>query len=108
MKRTDREWWVDGAGRNLLRGVPGDEDNPPLLPEDYIIDFLRHVPAARESFNRLYPTMLPEERERLDILAQSAGNLTISPKTRSDRFQRSQNTVGIHTTGPYGGQRRGK
>jgi hypothetical protein len=105
--RTTREWWIDNVGRNLLKGVHGDATNPPLLPDDYIFDFLRRIPAARDSFNRLYPTMLPEEKDRLDLISEGALYLQPDIKATEDAFQRSQNAVGIFTTGPYGGTRYG-
>lgn len=107
MGETQREWWIDNVGRNTLRGVPGDLTNPPILPDDYIFDFLRRIPEARESFNRLYPTMLPEEKERLDSIAQGALYVQPDIKATEDAFQRSQNAAGIFTTGPYGGRRYG-
>jgi len=107
MSGAKREWWIDNVGRNNLRGVHGDPDNPPILPDDYIFDFLRKHPEARESFNRLYPTMLPEERARLDPIAQGAAKAQPDPKAVEDQFQRRQNTVGIFTTGPNGGRRYG-
>jgi len=104
---VEREWWIDDAGRNTLKGVYDDPDNPVVLPDEYILDFLRTIPEARESFNRLYPTMLPEEKERLDTLSMSALYIQPDIKVVEDRFQARQNTVGIHTTGPNGGTRLG-
>jgi hypothetical protein len=104
---TGREWWIDDTGRNTLRGVAGDTNNPPILPDEFILDFLRTIPEARESFNRLYPTMLPAEQERLDPIAASARFLQPDIKAVDDGFQARQNTAGIHTTGPQGGTRVG-
>lgn len=102
-----REWWVNDVGINLLKGVWDDEENPPKLSDETIIDLLRRIPDARESFNRLYPTMLPEEQARLDVIAEGAEFVIRDYKTLFDDFQRRQNTVGIHTTGPHGGSRFG-
>lgn len=102
-----REWWVDNVGQNLLKGVDGDADNPIRLTDVFIHDFLRRIPAARESFNRLFPTLLPEERERLTPIAESATFVQPDHKEVEDEFQRRQNTAGIHTTGPRGGGRFG-
>lgn len=107
MSEVKQEWWIDNVGRNMLRGVHGDSSNPPILPDDYIFDFLRKIPAARESFNRLYPTMLPDERARLDEISKGATHLQPDIKAKGDAFQRGQNTVGIFTTGPRGGRRYG-
>ena len=102
-----REWWINDVGQNTLKGVHGDVDNPPLLPDDYIFTFPRNIPEARASFDRLYPTMLPEERERLDPISEGARFVQPDIKATEDAFQRSQNAVGIFTTGPNGGRRYG-
>jgi hypothetical protein len=107
MTMTGREWWIFDNGVNALSGIPGDVDNPAVLTDVQIIDFLRSIPEARDSFNRLYPTMLPEERERLDTVCQSAQYLRKDPKAVTDMFQARQNTDGIFTTGPLGGTRIG-
>lgn len=106
------EFWFDNGGQNMLAGVHSDDPaqpsaNPVRLPDEYIIDFLRRIPAARESYNRLYPLMSPEEKERLDLLAGNATYMACSPLDQADTFQRKQNTVGIRTTGPAGGKRIG-
>ncbi len=95
------EFWVNNSGQNLLAGV-----DPPVLEDEFILDFLRRIPDARASFERLYPTMEPEERERLRDLAEGLP-LWIPPTVREDFFQKRQNTAGIFTTGPRGGSRRG-
>jgi len=102
-----REWWVDNTGQNLLKGVEGDELNPIRLDDSFIIDLLRRIPAARDSFNRLAPTMLPEEQERLEEIAQAAAFLQKDYQEASDDFQGQQNTAGIRTTGSRGGTRIG-
>jgi len=104
----EREWWVDDSGINTLKGVPGDPTNPPMLREDYIFDFLRKIPAARDSYNRIYPTLLPEEKARLDLIVDG-GALFLQPDIQGteDNFQRRQNTAGIFTTGRFGGTRYG-
>ena len=95
------EFWVNASGQNLLGGI-----DPPVLEDDDILDFLRRIPDARASFERLYPTMTVEERTRLRALTEGLP-LWIDPHTREDNFQNRQNTEGIFTTGPRGGTRRG-
>jgi hypothetical protein len=70
------------SGKNALRGkastiveVPGgrmvlqkDPLNPAVLEDEFIIFALRTSRQARADFNRLFPTMLPEEQERLTTL----------------------------------------
>lgn len=107
MTTTGREWWIFDNGTNSLKGVPGDVTNPPVLTDGQIFDFLRHIPEARKSLNRLYPTLLPEEQARLDPIIQGAKFLQPDDKAASDLFMRRQNTDGIFTTGPHGGTRYG-
>lgn len=101
------EWWLNNSGLNLLKGVEGDEDNPPRLTDEYILSFLRTIPAARASFNSLVPNMLEEEQDRLRALAASAQFMSPDYKAVEDRFQSALNKAGVHTTGRYGGTRRG-
>lgn len=101
------EWWINNSGLNLLKGVENDEDNPIRLPASDIVDFLRRIPAARSSFERLVPLMLEEEQDRLRSLAQSAYYSASDPKAVEDAFQANQNKAGVRTTGSRGGQRIG-
>ena len=101
------EWWINDSGLNLLKGVDGDETNPIRLGDDYILDFIRRIPAARDSFNRLVPQMLEAEQARLRGIAESAQFMMPDYKAVEDMFQASQNKVGVHTAGRYGGTRRG-
>lgn len=101
-----KEWWINNVGQNTLKGVVDDDLNPIILKDEDIIEFLRRIPAARASFERIFPTLLLAEQERLAPLANYAFNNPYrDPSTESDAFQRSQNTAGIYTTGPHGGGR---
>jgi hypothetical protein len=102
-----REWWINDVGQNQLKGVEDDPLNQPRLSGKTIFDFLRRIPDARASFNRLYPTLLPEEQERLMQVAAAAQFLQPDYRLEHDDFQASQNTVGVRTTGPHGGGRFG-
>lgn len=51
-----------------MSGIPGDPDNPAMLSDDFIIDFLTRIEQARDSFKRLLPTMSPAEQDRLNYL----------------------------------------
>lgn len=101
------EWWLNNAGLNLLSGVVGDESNPARLSDEQILDFVRRIPAARESFNRLVPQMLEEEQDRLRLLAISAQYPMPDLTACEDKFQASQNRAGVRTSGPRGGKRIG-
>lgn len=100
------DWWYNNSGLNLLKGVEGDVNNPIRLPSATIIDFLRRIPAARDSFNRLVPNMLEEEQIRLRKLAESCPSLDTGYRYEDD-FQALQNRQGVRTTGRFGGTRRG-
>lgn len=110
---ADREWWITDNGTNMLSGLDifncdtgmydNDPCNPARLNRVDIIDFLRRIPNARESFNRLYPTMSDEEKLRLDEIAKASKFMESNPQTVEDNFQRRVNTQGIYTTGKKGG-----
>lgn len=100
------DWWYNNSGLNLLKGVLGDETNPIRLPDASIVEFLRRIPAARDSFERLVPTMLEEEQVRLRQLALSCQHLDEGYRYE-DAFQRVMNRQGVRTAGRYGGTRRG-
>ena len=101
------EWWLNNSGVNMLKGVDGDETNLPVLSDEFIVDFLLRIPAARASFELLVPNMLEEEQERLHRLASACQQMRMDPKEVEDAFQASQNKAGVHTTGRYGGTRMG-
>jgi hypothetical protein len=102
------EWWYNNSGLNLLKGVDGDPDNRLRLSDEQIIAFLQTIPEARASFERLVPTMLPAERDRLEAIAAGPGHfLTQDPKDASDAFQNRMNRMGVRTAGPRGGRRIG-
>jgi hypothetical protein len=93
-------WWFDDLGVNNLKGVPDDPDNPIILPDQIIVEFLIQNPQARADFKTLVPTMLPLEQVRLNDL--SARNPRVLQKTIvnddqiiDDAFQASQNKPGF-------------
>lgn len=83
------EWWFQSGRYNTLKGVEGDEDNPPIIPITDIIHHVRYIPAARESFLRIYPHLLPEEKERLAYALKEAQNPKPDPVFYDD-FQRQK------------------
>lgn len=103
-----REWWINNIGQNMLKGIPGDTDNPAFLPDAYILDFLARIPEARNSFERLLPLLSSEEQSRLSQLKQSAFKHQnfLDPIVVADTIQAKQNRLGIRTVGKYGGTRR--
>jgi hypothetical protein len=98
------DWWYNDTGTNCLAGVETDPDNLPILRDELIINILSTTPAARDSFERIVPNMLPDEQVRLRYLASCvAYNLAPDPKDVSDHFQNMLNTSGVRTSGPRGG-----
>ena len=98
------EWWIGNDGENYLKGDYVNCDNPCRLPDDSIVDILRSIPEALESFYRLLGSMEPDEQARLRELLHGITLTPVeSPKDEEDRFQNRWNTQGIHTAGPYGG-----
>lgn len=100
-------WWVDEAtGLNNLSGVPDDSDNPPVLPDGVILQFLEQYADARDDFRLIVPTMTAEEQARLNGLIDANPNVMIPqppPQVQEDRVQRKMNTTGIRTVGRWGG-----
>lgn len=91
---ADREWWINDVGENMLAGDPCDPCNPIRLGDEAIVEFMQHIPAARDSFFRLVPTMLPGEQARLNYLAEGvAGPEPLTWDTITDTFQHRQNVT---------------
>jgi len=99
-------WWVDEAtGLNNLSGVP-DSDDPPVLPDDVILQFLQQYADARQDFLNIVPTMTVAEQARLNGLVDANPNIMTPqppPQILEDRVQRKMNTTGIRTVGRWGG-----
>ena len=93
-------WWIDNQGRNNLAGIPGDPNNPAILPDNVIVDFLINIPLAKHDFQRLVPLMSAEEQTRLnDLVAQNPITLQPFPfndQAVDDRFMASMNVPGVH------------
>ena len=93
-------WWYDNEGRNNLSGIPGDPDNPAVLPDDVIVDLLINVPIAKQDFYALLPLMDPAEQVRLNnLVAMNPISLQPFPfndQEQADAMMASQNTPGVH------------
>lgn len=92
-------WWFDEQGINNLRGVPGDPDNRPVLPDATIVQFLVENPQARIDFKAVVPTMLPAEQIRLNGLVTRNPRVLFAiqindPQIESDIFQNTLNRQG--------------
>lgn len=97
------EWWITETGLNMLKGVEGEAGNPPLLEDEDIIKFLREIPAAWASFQRLLGTMSTTEQARLNKLCEVGQFVIDNPKNLLDARQKAHNTAGVFTSGPKGG-----
>ncbi len=98
----DPEFWVTTDGQNMLAGVDGNFANPIRLTDDFIVDFLLHIPNARASLERLLPTLLPEEQDRISALWESVrSGFFVDAVQASDWFQTSLTTSGIFRGGEW-------
>jgi len=94
-----RNFWITEQGSNTLKGVEGDEHNPPRLPSYLILEFLQEQQDARDGLLALLPSMLPEEQERLNELIESFPSVMKAEtyeQIREDNFQASQNALRIN------------
>ena len=102
-------WWITG-GRNFLKGVVGDPANPILMPDHFILEFLQTIPQARSEFDDLFPSLLPEEKARLQALLDAnpsvVAGIQMDDQQINDYIQRKWNREGVYTAGPYGGTQR--
>jgi len=115
-------YWVFN-NRNALKGVNGtleqlpdgriivhpDPDNPAVLSDENIIYSLQRSRVARAEFNQIYPSLLPEEQERLDTLIAENPRLTSCLLTGDqsvyDGIQANAiRSAPIRTVGPRGGK----
>jgi len=103
-------WSWDNNRTNGLKGVDGrivalsdcngqelyqpDPNNPAVLNGETILYALRMSKAARADFVRLFPTLLPEEQERLTLLLEQnprESALVTDNNTYNDNIQANWN-----------------
>lgn len=84
-----------------------DPNNPAVLSDDVILYVLRTSRRGRADFNRIFPTLLPEEQERYTkLLAENPriSQLNMDDNTFHDRIQSNDIRMNpIRTVGPRGG-----
>lgn len=96
------EWWFQSGNENMLKGVEGDETNMPRLTGDQITQFLQHIPQSRASYDRIYPTLLPEEQARLDSIVEGAPTLVpLIRENMEDAWQHRFNTPRLQRGGGW-------
>ena len=99
-------WWINSNGKNALKGVEGDPDNPILCQSDDILYFLQQYPDSYDAFFVILPTMLPEEQARLrKLIAENpyVNTPLVEEKTFYDEWMRAWAVRGIRVAGPRGG-----
>ena len=68
-----------------------DETNPCMLSDSQILYALAHSRIARRDFERIFPTLLPEEQQRLTTLLEKnplESKLVVDPQQQSDQLQK--------------------
>jgi hypothetical protein len=110
-------YWTFGNGKNGLKGAAStvvvlpdgrraivkNPENPAVLEDEFILYTIQHVPKARDDFNRIFPTLLPDEQERLNDLIYGNPKLSlpvIDPQTYADMQQKKDVTAGVRTRMP--------
>ncbi len=116
-------YWTYNTNTNGLKGLDGrivalddcygrsvylpDEENPAVLQGGMILYALRTSQKARNDFQRLFPTLLPEEQDRLTTLIEAFPRLAaleLSEQQFSDDIQANWNKkIPVRTSGPRGG-----
>lgn len=86
-KSRGQNFWIDRQGRNNLRGIVGDTDNPAILTDDLIWRFLNEDPDARKGFREFLPLMLPEEQERLQAIVDSCPSIMDDDKLYDQDYE---------------------
>jgi hypothetical protein len=89
-----------------------DPNNPAVLSDDIILYALRTSRRARADFNRIFPTLLPEEQARLSTLLADnprIAALNTDDNTFYDRIQAKEvRSIPVRTAGPRGGRGYGR
>lgn len=108
---TAKNWWIGDTGINMLKGDPNDPDNPPILGDDLILDFVHRIPQAKTDLETMLPSLTEGERQRIETLFANAPFATqewIAEQTRTDALMNRLNTPGVYTAGRGGGQGQGR
>lgn len=115
-------YWIVN-GKNCLKGVEGtyldandcnggrvyvpDPVNPAVLSDEQILYALETSRRARSDFNRIFPTLLPEEQARLTRLLEDnprISTLNMDDNTYYDRIQSHDvRSIPVRTAGRRGG-----
>lgn len=99
-------FWIDNNGNNTLRGIPGDPDNPAVLPDFHIVNALQRTQRAHDDLQKILPTLLPEEQERInDLIALNPYLVKTIDKTApsDDNVQKRFNDIPVYFAGRFNG-----
>lgn len=97
---------LQGAASTLVELPDGrvvtqkDPDNPAILEDEYIAYCLRTSRQARSDFNRLYPDLDDESKERLSTLIARNPRMTSlieDDQEYFDKIQHKEITAGVNT-----------
>ena len=113
-------------GKNGLQGLDGtmevvndcppmprvivhpDPDNPAVLSQIEIVNALHISRIARADFQRIFPTLLPEEQARLETMLDAFprdSDLVLDDQAFADAVQRNSiRSIPVRTTGRRGGK----
>lgn len=85
-----------------------DPDNPLILTDQMIIYALQTSRRARDDFRRVFPTLLPEEQDRLSTLLEQnprASMMLTDEQVITDRITaHGIRTIPVRTVGRRGGK----
>jgi len=85
-----------------------DPENPLVLNDEVILYALRTSQRARDDFQRLFPTLLPEEQQRYVILLEENPRISAlmeDDQRFMDRVQaKDVRSIPVRTSGPRGGK----
>jgi len=102
-------FWINAQGGVTLKGSNTNPQNPTVLEDEVILEFLKIYPSARKDFFQLLPTLLPEEQYRLETLIEAHPSVLRTNKYQQqeeDDFQSGMNKLRIND--PMMGQLRGR
>ena len=98
---------VDGNDCNNGRIYIPDPVNPIVLTDVQILNALETSHRARRDFEVIYPTLLPEEQERLSNLIKNnprLSTLNVDENIVNDRIQAKEiRSIPVRTVGRRGG-----
>jgi hypothetical protein len=100
-------YWIGDDGVNNLKGVEGDALNPIRCADEFILYAIMQSQKARQDFNIMLPTLLPDEQIRLNDLLDAnpftKTTMVEDPINTSDSFQSGLNKAGVDAPRKRGG-----